>query len=253
MHDGVRRLVRDLNALYRDEPGLHQRDCAPEGFGWIEGGDTENNVFSFVRHGEDGHDARRRHLNMAPVVREGYRIGVPQARRLARTAEYRCRGLRRTGRRQRRHGDRQRRGDARPARLAVADAAAAGHDLPRSGVAIHRRRVRYHVPSGDFRIEPAIGREPGRVGARSVRPRAAPRPLFRGRIRRSIAARAGFVHPPKAIGYRGDRERAPRDRPDRVDRGRGGSDAAARMPRAALRPSSGARSPSGRVHPASRR
>ncbi|WP_375259925.1 1,4-alpha-glucan branching protein GlgB [Citreimonas sp.] len=79
MHDGLRKLVRDLNALYRAEPGLHQRDCAPEGFAWIEGGDTDNNVFSFVRYGKD--DARPvvAVCNMSPVPHDAYGIGVPRA------------------------------------------------------------------------------------------------------------------------------------------------------------------------------
>jgi len=78
LHDGLRRLVRDLNRLYRAEPGLHQRDCSPEGFAWIEGGDADNNVFSFVRRGEDGARPVVIVSNMAPVPRDGYRIGVPQ-------------------------------------------------------------------------------------------------------------------------------------------------------------------------------
>ena len=77
-HDGLRQLVRDLNALYRGQPGLYERDCAPEGFQWIEGGDTENNVFSFIRHGLDGTPPVVVISNMAPVVREGYTIGMPQ-------------------------------------------------------------------------------------------------------------------------------------------------------------------------------
>ena len=77
-HEGVRRVLRDLNALYRTEPALHQRDCEPEGFGWIEGGDTENNVFSFARYGEEGTKPVVVLSNMSPVTREGYRIGVPQ-------------------------------------------------------------------------------------------------------------------------------------------------------------------------------
>jgi 1,4-alpha-glucan branching enzyme len=81
MHEGLRRLVADLNRLYRSEPGLHQRDCVPEGFQWIEGGDAENNVFSFVRHGGEGAKPVVVVANMAPVLREGYRIGVPSAGR----------------------------------------------------------------------------------------------------------------------------------------------------------------------------
>ncbi|GGL63041.1 1,4-alpha-glucan branching protein GlgB [Wenxinia marina] len=77
-HEGVRRFVRDLNALYRGEPALHQRDCRGDGFQWIEGGDDVNNVFSFVRYGEDGTKPVVVISNMAPVVRENFRFGVPQ-------------------------------------------------------------------------------------------------------------------------------------------------------------------------------
>ncbi|MFW5881746.1 MAG: alpha amylase C-terminal domain-containing protein, partial [Roseicyclus sp.] len=78
MHEGLRGFVRDLNALYRTEPGLHQRDCRPDGFAWIEMDDADNNVFSFLRFGEEGSRPVVVVSNMAPVPREGYRIGVPQ-------------------------------------------------------------------------------------------------------------------------------------------------------------------------------
>ena len=69
--------MRDLNALYRREGALHERDCAPEGFHWIDGGDAESNVFSFVRRGHDGTRPVVVISNMAPVVREGFRVGMP--------------------------------------------------------------------------------------------------------------------------------------------------------------------------------
>ncbi|ETX29303.1 1,4-alpha-glucan branching protein GlgB [Roseivivax isoporae] len=78
-HRGMQRLVRDLNALYRDVPALHQRDCDPEGFRWIEGGDARNNVFSFVRTGRHGTPPIVVVCNMAPVVREGFRLGMPHS------------------------------------------------------------------------------------------------------------------------------------------------------------------------------
>src|SRR5690554_5206375 len=53
-HEGLQKLVRDLNRIYRDIPALHARDCAPEGFEWIDGGDAENNVFSYLRKGAEG-------------------------------------------------------------------------------------------------------------------------------------------------------------------------------------------------------
>ncbi len=80
-HAGIQRLVRDLNGVYRAHPALHVRDCDPEGFRWIDGGDAENNVFSFLRLGMDGDPPVAVVCNMAPVLREGFRVGLPQAGR----------------------------------------------------------------------------------------------------------------------------------------------------------------------------
>ena len=49
MHEGVRRLVGDLNAAYRELPALHARDCEPEGFEWLIGNDHANSVFAWMR------------------------------------------------------------------------------------------------------------------------------------------------------------------------------------------------------------
>ncbi|MFN3662754.1 1,4-alpha-glucan branching protein GlgB [Yoonia sp.] len=80
-HEGVRRLVADLNALYRNHGALHERDCDPAGFQWIDGGNAQDNVFSFIRHGHDGTDPIVVVCNMAPVVRESFRIGMPYSGR----------------------------------------------------------------------------------------------------------------------------------------------------------------------------
>lgn len=75
-HQGVRRLVRDLNQVYRHHPPLHQVDFDWNGFQWINANDSDNSVFSFVRYAED-----RQCIvvvcNLTPVVRHDYRIGVP--------------------------------------------------------------------------------------------------------------------------------------------------------------------------------
>ena len=80
-HAGMQRLVRDLNRLYRDTPALYQRDCEPSGFEWINGGDMEGNVFVYLRKGDEGEKPAVVVSNLAPVVRDGYRIGVPQGGR----------------------------------------------------------------------------------------------------------------------------------------------------------------------------
>jgi 1,4-alpha-glucan branching enzyme len=78
LHAGVRRLVRDLNRLYRREPALHLRDAEAAGFRWIIGDDRDNSVFAFLRLGPD--DAPILAVcNMTPLPRHGYRVGVPRS------------------------------------------------------------------------------------------------------------------------------------------------------------------------------
>jgi 1,4-alpha-glucan branching enzyme len=75
-HRGVQRLVRTLNGIYRDQPALWQRDTTPDGFRWIDGGDADSNVASFLRFGSDGRPLACV-ANLSPVVRDGYRVGLP--------------------------------------------------------------------------------------------------------------------------------------------------------------------------------
>jgi 1,4-alpha-glucan branching enzyme len=80
-HAGVRNLVRDLNRLYRGRPALHERDCEPEGFSWIDCNDADASVISYIRQGAAPGDFVVVVCNFTPIVRENYRIGVPQAGR----------------------------------------------------------------------------------------------------------------------------------------------------------------------------
>jgi 1,4-alpha-glucan branching enzyme len=79
LHAGVRTLVRDLNHLYRCTAPLYERDNEREGFSWIDHTDMENSAIAFVRHGADPRDVLIAVCNFTPVVRYGYRIGVPAA------------------------------------------------------------------------------------------------------------------------------------------------------------------------------
>jgi 1,4-alpha-glucan branching enzyme len=74
-HEKMRRWVGDLNRLYREHPALHEWDCIPDGFEWIDGGDARNSVLSFMRHGPDGQMVACVG-NFTPVPRHNYRIGV---------------------------------------------------------------------------------------------------------------------------------------------------------------------------------
>ena len=80
MHAGLRQLVGDLNRLYRNTPALHERDCDPSGFEWIESNDADNSVLSFLRRGKNGEPVVVV-CNMTPVVRTDYQVGVPQGGR----------------------------------------------------------------------------------------------------------------------------------------------------------------------------
>ncbi len=82
-HQGIARLVGDLNRLYRGAPALHQLDCDPAGFEWIDASDAESSVLSFLRRGRDGDERFVAVFNFTPVPRHAYRIGVPGGGRWA--------------------------------------------------------------------------------------------------------------------------------------------------------------------------
>ncbi len=75
-HEGVRRLVSDVNRVYRSEPALHERDCDPAGFEWVDCADWQGSALAFLRKGK-GSNAVLVACNFTPVPRIGYRIGVP--------------------------------------------------------------------------------------------------------------------------------------------------------------------------------
>ena len=75
-HAGVKRLLRDLNHLYSQEKALHQLDFIADGFSWVDCHDTNNSIISYLRYAIDGTFVLII-LNFTPIVRTGYRIGVP--------------------------------------------------------------------------------------------------------------------------------------------------------------------------------
>ncbi|MFK0167582.1 1,4-alpha-glucan branching enzyme [Streptomyces sp. NPDC090306] len=75
-HRGVRDLVRDLNVVYRDTPGMWRTDTDPAGFQWVVGDAAADNVLAFLRLDKDGGPLLAV-SNFSPVVRHEYRLGVP--------------------------------------------------------------------------------------------------------------------------------------------------------------------------------
>ena len=76
-HEGIQRLVRDLNAVYRSAHALFERDISPEGFRWIDAGNADQNVISFARYDAHGFPGMVCVANFSPVVYHGFRVGLP--------------------------------------------------------------------------------------------------------------------------------------------------------------------------------
>ncbi|HKL32267.1 MAG TPA: 1,4-alpha-glucan branching protein GlgB, partial [Tangfeifania sp.] len=77
-HKGLQFFMKDLNSVYRRFPALYENDFSSEGFQWIDANDSKNSILSFVRY-----DKKKEHpvivvVNLTPVPRHNYRIGVPE-------------------------------------------------------------------------------------------------------------------------------------------------------------------------------
>ena len=79
VHKGAQTLVKDLNKLYKKEPALYQKQFSHEGFEWIDHGDHQNSVMTYIRKGKNEKDNVIVVLNLTPIPRENYRIGIPKA------------------------------------------------------------------------------------------------------------------------------------------------------------------------------
>ncbi|MGA2282793.1 MAG: 1,4-alpha-glucan branching protein GlgB [Candidatus Dormibacteria bacterium] len=78
-HRGLQRLVQDLGTRYRAIPALWERDHRPEGFRWIDAGNGDQNILSFVRLDAGGRPGLVCLANFAPVTHHGFRVGLPLA------------------------------------------------------------------------------------------------------------------------------------------------------------------------------
>ncbi|MEJ2361200.1 MAG: 1,4-alpha-glucan branching protein GlgB [Gammaproteobacteria bacterium] len=76
-HQGVQKVVSDLNRLYREQPALYRHEFEYSGFEWIDCHDSRQSVISYLR--KDGDRLLLVALNFTPVPRVGYRLGVPRS------------------------------------------------------------------------------------------------------------------------------------------------------------------------------
>ncbi|MDR3073780.1 MAG: 1,4-alpha-glucan branching protein GlgB, partial [Deltaproteobacteria bacterium] len=75
-HQGLRRLVGDLNWFMRAQPAMHRHDHDWSGFEWMDFSDYASSVYSFARKAE-GADPVLWVFNFTPVARENYGVPVP--------------------------------------------------------------------------------------------------------------------------------------------------------------------------------
>ncbi|MFH6968075.1 1,4-alpha-glucan branching protein GlgB [Flavobacterium sp. FlaQc-28] len=81
-HSGIKKLITDLNQLYKSYPALYEKQFTGEGFEWINYSDHQNAVLSYIRKGNKPDENVIVVLNFTQVVRENYRIGVPKKGKL---------------------------------------------------------------------------------------------------------------------------------------------------------------------------
>ena len=81
-HQGIQKLIQDLNKVYKSEPALYEKQFSPEGFEWIEWNDAENSVLTYIRKGHDSKNDLIVLANFTPVPRNKYRVGVPSSKQL---------------------------------------------------------------------------------------------------------------------------------------------------------------------------
>lgn len=77
-HTELQKWIQDLNFLYKYEPAIHEMDCSPDGFEWIDCGDADSSIISLIRKGRSTKDIFFIICNFTPVPRFNYQVGVPR-------------------------------------------------------------------------------------------------------------------------------------------------------------------------------
>ncbi|MBI5629926.1 MAG: 1,4-alpha-glucan branching protein GlgB [Elusimicrobia bacterium] len=77
-HSGIQKWLRDLNRAYAGEPALHELDCEPAGFEWVDCLDGDQSTLSFLRKSRSG-EAVLVVFNFTPVPRFGFKVGAARA------------------------------------------------------------------------------------------------------------------------------------------------------------------------------
>ncbi|TWT50707.1 1,4-alpha-glucan branching enzyme GlgB [Rubripirellula amarantea] len=78
-HRGIQQLVADLNRVVIENPALYQLDFSHDGFEWVDNQNAADSIIVYLRKGFEGEPPLLVCCNFTPVVRTGYRVGVPNS------------------------------------------------------------------------------------------------------------------------------------------------------------------------------
>ena len=81
-HSGIQSLIKDLNTIYKNNPALYEKQFSPEGFEWIDYGDSENSVLAYIRKGHDAKNDLVVLCNFTPIPRMEYTVGISNEKKM---------------------------------------------------------------------------------------------------------------------------------------------------------------------------
>lgn len=76
-HQGIHRMIKDLNHLYLENSALYYNDSDVIGFEWMDCARPETSTVAFVRRGQTKSGQLMFILNFTPVAHEKYRVKAP--------------------------------------------------------------------------------------------------------------------------------------------------------------------------------
>ena len=78
---GMHEYVKELLNLYRKYPAMYSIDNDWGGFEWLNADDAERSTYSFFRKDETGKNNILFVLNMTPMMRKDFKVGVPKKKK----------------------------------------------------------------------------------------------------------------------------------------------------------------------------
>lgn len=77
LNKGMQEYVKELLNLYRKNPAMYEVDRDWTGFQWVNCDDCDRSIYSFMRKSKDGKKKLLFVLNMTPIKRDNFEVGVP--------------------------------------------------------------------------------------------------------------------------------------------------------------------------------